>query len=252
MLWGVVLWAGLVVSALGRDVPEQGSSDRFGQALEAYRAGDYATAQTLWRSLLSDDLSTNDRAAVLYDLGNAAYRQGEVMEAIAWYESCVRTTPRDTDAWANLEFTRLEAELEPADRGDLGATIIRLLGSVNRTEAAWLILAALGLWLLALIGEALRGSVLWRRLALLGIPLLLLASMPLAWQLTHRAVDPVMVIELPAASLRTEPKDERSPIGLATAGDVVERIDELGDWVRVESPDGIRGWLPRASVFALH
>lgn len=226
-------------------------TERFDAAVKAYRSGDFATASTYWRSLLTEELTTAERAVVLYDLGNAAYRQERLMEAIAWYTSSVRSAPRDRDAWTNLELARLEAELEPADRGDLAATTTRLLESLTPAEASWLVLASLGGWLLVLLVEAVRGGALWRRLALLGLPLVLVSAAPFAWQRTHRSVDPVMVIERPSVPLRAEPSLERSPIGQATAGEVVERIDTLGKWVRVELPDGIRGWVPDSSVFQL-
>ena len=247
----VVALAGLAAPLRAQESFDPTVSERFDQAVGAYRAGDYSSAETLWRSLLNDDLAKPDRAKVLYNLGNAAYRQDELLESIAWYTSAVRTAPRDGEAWRNLEFARREAELEPADRGDLGATTERLLGSLDRDEAGWLVVWFIGAWTLVLLLEAVRGGSLWRRLALVGFPLVVFSAAPLAWQVTHPSIDPVMTIERPSVSLRSEPSDERAPIGQITAGDVVERIDELGDWVRVVAPDGLRGWVPADSVFEL-
>ena len=247
----LALLVGLAAPARAQESFDPTISERFDQAVGAYRAGDFQTAETLWRSLLNENLARADRGKVLYNLGNAAYRQDELMESIGWYTSAVRTAPRDREAWANLEFVRLEAELEPADRGDLAATTQRLLESVDEREASWLILWALGAWLLVLVLEAVRGGSLWRRLSLLGVPIVLLACAPLAWRLTHPEVDPVLVVERPSAPLRAEPKDERSPIGQVTAGDVVERIDRLGEWARIELEDGVRGWVPADAIFDL-
>lgn len=246
----------LVGTAFARAPQEGGGIDptvpgRFDRAVGAYRAGDYETARTIWRSLLTEQLGRADRGKVLYNLGNAAYRSDELMEAVAWYTSCVRTTPRDADAWRNLEFVRREAELEPADRGDLSATTTRLLESVDPDEAGWLVMIALGAWTVVLLLEALRGGAFWRRMALIGVPVVLACAAPLAWRATRHEVAPHLVTERPAAPMRAEPSLEMGPVGQATAGDVVEKVDELGEWARIETADGLRGWVPEESVFEL-
>jgi len=221
------------------------------QAVEAYRAKDYATAETLWKSLLSEFLTPEERARVCYNLGNTAYRDGRVTEAVAWYTMAVRVRPRDAGAWSNLEHARREAGLEPADRGDLRATVLRLLGALDEGEAQWLLLGCLVLWGVALAGEALRGGKLWTRLAWLGLGLVLVGAAPLAHARLSAQTDPVMVVETPSVSLRAEPDLERPPRGQVQAGTVVERIDELPDWVRIESDVAGIGWVPAEAVFEL-
>jgi len=243
----------LVVASL--IAPTAGAQDLEGlnaTAIEAYRAGEYATAETNWVAALSNELSSEDRGRLLYNIGNAVYRQGRVTEAIAWYTSCIRTTPRDGFAWNNLEFARRQAELEAADRGDLRSTVARILSAVDRSEAGWMMLLCIALWSVALIMEAVRGGSLWRRLSLLGFLAVLISSAPLAWQLSEETEFPVaMVIEQPAAALRTEPGAEHSVVAQAGAGTDVQLLDELGDWVRIQTDQEERGWTPRSSVFEL-
>ena len=243
----------LVVASLFASIAR--AQDLEGQnatAIEAYRASDYATAEANWVAALSNELSSEDRGRLLYNIGNAVYRQGRVTEAIAWYTSCIRTTPRDSFAWSNLEFARREKELEAADRGDLRSTVARILSSVDRSEAGWMMLLCIALWSVALIMEAIRGGSLWRRLSFFGFIAVLLSSAPLAWQLSEVKEFPVaMVIEQPAAALRTEPGEEHSAVAQAGAGTTVQLLDELGDWVRVQTDQDERGWAPRSSVFEL-
>ena len=233
-------------------ISAQSVENRNATAIEAYRAGDYATAESNWRSLLSEVESPKDRGQLFYNLGNAVYRQERVTEAIAWYTSAIRATPRDSFAWSNLEFARREAELEPADRGDLRSTVARILSAVDRSEAGWMMLLCISLWAVALLLEAVRGGSLWRRLSLLGFVAVLISSAPLAWQLSQQTEHPVaMILEQPAAALRTEPGEEHTTVGQAGAGTTVQLLDELGDWVRVQTDLDERGWTPRSSVFEL-
>ena len=49
------------------------------RALEAYHGGDFVQAEELWLATLGQ--ADVDRAAVLYDLGNVAYRRKRPLEA---------------------------------------------------------------------------------------------------------------------------------------------------------------------------
>jgi hypothetical protein len=117
-------------------------------AVDAYRRGDYAGAKSLWIATLETGrdesgapLPDGERARILYDLGNAAFRAGEPLEAVGWYTASLRLRPRDAETWSNLEHARRTAKLEPADRGDLAATLGRLLTSITHVESQWLALA---------------------------------------------------------------------------------------------------------------
>ena len=189
----------LQVSALalpaGQEDPSQSpfaARDRL--ATKAYRAGDHVTAAALWQEALglarTQELGDAERGRLLYNLGNAAYRQGDLLVAVAWYTAALRLTPRNPDLWANLELARSEVDLEPADRGDLAATLNRLLSSLTRPEAEWLVALALAVLALALGGEATRGGRLWRRLATGALGVTLLSSAPLFWHLAGEGTHP--------------------------------------------------------------
>src|SRR6185436_3640855 len=88
-------------------------------AIDAYRRGNYDSAKSLWISALeSAPLPSAERARILYDLGNAAFRSDAPLEAVGWYTASLRLRPRDADTWTNLEHARRTAKLDPADRGD--------------------------------------------------------------------------------------------------------------------------------------
>jgi hypothetical protein len=56
---------------------------------------------------------------------------------------------------------------------------------------------------------------------------------------------------VPSVSLRAEPRADLPAIASVEAGRVVERIDELGGWLRVETSAGERGWAPAEELFRL-
>jgi Ca-activated chloride channel family protein len=73
--------------------PDQQAHARIEQGAQAYRKGDYATAQTLWRGISDADAA--------YNRGNALARQGDYDAAIAAYDEALHLQPGMADAIAN-------------------------------------------------------------------------------------------------------------------------------------------------------
>jgi len=223
------------------------------RAVRAYDAGDLESARSLWLERLEAEppLEAPERARILYNLGNVAASRERWLEAVGWYTASLRLRPRDADAWSNVELARLKAGLEPMDRGDLNATLLRLVSSLTPAESEWLALASIGPLALFLLLEALRGGRLWRRLALAGIVLALAGAAPWAYHLAEAGRDPLLVVDERGTSLLNEPKAGATTLARVPVGERVERLDELPGWVRVSRSDGTRGWLRREAAFDL-
>ena len=85
--------------------PDQLAHDRIEQGAQAYRKGDFAAAQTLWR-----DVPVADAA---YNRGNALARQGDYDEAIAAYDEALRLQPGMADALANKRAVEAARKRKP-------------------------------------------------------------------------------------------------------------------------------------------
>ncbi len=239
----------LAPPASGRDA---GTDAVDAAAVAAYRAGDLVSARSGWLAALENPrVRGAERARILYDLGNVAFREDKKLEAVGWYSAALRLRPRDADTWANLEHARREAGLEPADRGDLTATLRRLLTAFDPTEARTLALAGLALLAAALGYEALRGGRLARWLALAAFGGALVLSAPCARHWLAGDADPLLVVEEGQAPVRSEPRGDAAVIAEAPAGSQVERLDTLPGWVKVRAADGAEGWVGDKAVFAL-
>ena len=72
-----------------------------------YRMANYQEAEkAFWGAATSGDPPLEEKA--FYNLGNCAYRQGKLDEAVAHYQKALELDPKDEDARANLEFVREE------------------------------------------------------------------------------------------------------------------------------------------------
>lgn len=244
LAWLCAWWAWALVPLAAQTSFERG--------VEAYRRGDYLEARAQWQATLGEELDQLGRARVYYDLGNASWRAGEELAAVACYTAAVRLDPRHAEAWQNLELARAKAGLPPADAGDLGATLQRLLVSLRPGERRALLFVALCLWSVVLALEVRFGGS-GARAALLGATLVLvLAAVPWAFgQLGRERLAPMLVVSKTGITLRNEPLEARAAVGELQSLEEVERIDELPGWVRVERADGQRGWVRSESLFPL-
>jgi tetratricopeptide (TPR) repeat protein len=163
--------------AFARVAPAQSSFER---GVDAYRSGAYAEAKAAWETALTEPLDDLGRARVYFDLGNAHWRLGESLPAIACYSAAVRLDPRHTAAWQNLELARAKASLPPADPGDLGSTLRRVVTSLRPGERRGLLFGALVAWACLLVLETRFGGRGLRAALMGGWVLLLVAAAPWA------------------------------------------------------------------------
>jgi hypothetical protein len=235
---------------------------QFDAGVAAWRAGEYELARGRWLEVLAEleahPTSTRgralhfDRHALLHDLGNAAFRLERPLEAVGWYLAALRHAPRERETLGNLQLARRAAELEPEGEGDFLGSLLASLGLLTPAESRFLVWIGLVPLLLGLLGEAIRGGRGWRTVAWLGALTAALCTLPLARHLWLGDSDPLLVIAEQRVEYRAEPLPERPATGALEPGQRVERLDQLPDWVRIETADGARGWVPAETVFALH
>ncbi|MCK6447284.1 MAG: hypothetical protein L6Q99_12915 [Planctomycetes bacterium] len=240
-----------LAACCGASLRAQGERADFEAGVAAYRAGDFARAKAHWLAALDAGAPAVERKALLQNLGNAAARAGELGPAIGWYTAALRLAPRDADVLANLEFARREAGFEPYDKGDLAATLTRIVDAWTVAEASWIALGAIALFGAVLLFEALRGGVGWRRLAILCGAGALVAIVPWVRALERERADAWLVIEKAGAPLVSEPRAGATTLETLAAGSAVRRLDALPGWVRVSGVENASGWVRAESVFQL-
>ena len=222
------------------------------EAVEAYREGDYAAALARWDELLRGTTQGPvERGRLLYNAGNAAARGGSWFEAVGYYTEALHVTPRDGDLWANLEYARREAGLEPADRGDLMSTLERGIDAWTLEEARWIALGGLLFFTAGLIIEALRGGRGGRTMAWVGLALALLSAAPLARHQLKDDSPTVFVVAGKGLAVRSEPRSDAQVLERAEPCTYHRELDRLSGWVGIEAAGGAKGWVPEEAVLSL-
>ena len=221
----------------------------FQSAQAAFERGEYEAAARGFEAMLEQGY---ENGYVLYDLGNAWFRAGELGRAIAAYRRAQRYLPTDANLEVHLRraLDARERPLSPpADRTVLDYVLFWRGRISCSAEFAW----AFGLGLVALgaaVARLLLGSPGLRAVAALGAVASLLLALS-GWldsrALTSRSQG---VVVLPEVTLRTGPGetfDARYEQGLGEGAELVVRERRDG-WFEVLAGGQYEGWLRADSV----
>ena len=220
--------------------------------VSAYTAGNYAEALDSWQALegqglVSDELYTN--------IADAFFKQDDIARAILYYNRALSLNPSNADARHNLQFTRAQVR----DRIDrvpefFLITVLRNLRS-GLSSNAW---AALSLLFFAAVLAMLLLYLLARRVSLrrtgfyAGIASLLLCIAFFAFAYGQKKdflTKDGAVVSVPSVSVGSAPSSaDFKALFVLHEGTELRVSDILGDWAKVELPDGRQGWLRKENI----
>lgn len=240
-LWGLSVTAGSTASA--QDV------GAFQTAQAAFERGEYEVAARGFESMLGEGY---ENGYVLYDLGNAWFRAGELGRAIAAYRRAQRYLPADANLEVHLRraLDARERPLSlPVDRS-LGDFVLFWRGRIScAAEFAW----AFGLGVaacLAAIARLLLGGPGLRVASVLGAVAAVL--MALSGWLDHGELQSRShgVVILPEVTLRAGPGETFEPRFEQPLGEGAELVvrERRDGWLEVLAGGEYPGWLPADSV----
>ncbi|NLG34864.1 MAG: tetratricopeptide repeat protein [Lentisphaerae bacterium] len=222
--------------------PDAARHDRtFADSMKAYDENRLPDAIAGWKSLLDQGQVLPE---VLFNLGNAYYRNGDLGEAIRAYRHAQRLAPRDPDIRANLGFAAQTAGIEIPAPPPLLARLLAF------SQAEWRTIAALAFWLLFLI---LAAAILWPRVRPAARPaaaaavLLMIAALAGLW--THRQLHqyPECVVMTEGSTVLSGPLESATPLLTVPAGTLVRQLDRRGSWIEVRAGT-TRGWMPAKAL----
>ncbi len=235
----------LLATAAGAAPPNVARYERiFADAAKAYDEDRLPEAIAGWESLVREGQALPE---VLFNLGNAYYRNGNLGPAIRAYRHAQVLAPRDPDIRANLGFAAQTAGIALPARNPL---VARLL-DVSRAE--WRLLASAAFWLLVL---ALAGWILrplhrsMTRPAAGACALALALTLAGLWAHQRLRLNPERVVMQPGLKVRSGPLESSTALLAIPEGAIVRQFDRRGPWVDIRF-ESTRGWLPAAATAAV-
>lgn len=219
-------------------------AELYNQGNALYSAGDYPGAIGAYRQALE----CADHPHLRYNLGNAHFKDGQLGLAVIQYRLARAQAPRDPDIVHNLGFLRsYRVDRISYQPGPLESALTVIFTFFSSREAA--ILAGLCFLVASLLVSA--SLVNGRRwLAYLAIPAVLgfcyFAMVAHSWR-AERASNPAVVTAKEASAL-SGPGGDFKEILLLHEGTEVRIRERRGDYLLVQLPGGIGGWVPQGVV----
>lgn len=234
-----VAWAGAAPAAARDAMPGAGPSTPaawFARAATEYDAGHIGDAIESYRHILGEGFGSTE---LLFNLGNAYYRQQDLGRAVLCYRRAHYLSPRDPDIRANLRFALQSKGAIYPEAG----RISNLLGRFALAEwavTAWLAYGALAVMLgLYLLWRAARPVLL--RLAAACALLLVLSGIGLGQWIALFARPEVVVLNGDQKALFAPLEGSTAHFALPVGA--IARTEEVsGAWVKV-SYNKQSGWI---------
>ncbi len=242
----------LLASPLAAQAAESYPDSLWKAGVEAYTAGDYASALKDWEEVRSAGLMSRE---LYYNLGNAYFKNGEIAPAILWYERALRLDPSDGDVRHNLEYARSQTQDRIDEVPEIffeqwGHKVCYLLPSDTWAVLSLVFLAlTVALALLFLLGST-SGK---RRLGFFaGIVTLLLTLLGwdfAQWQKTEAERQDMAIVMRPVSSVKSSPSaDSAKDLFILHEGTRVKLLDSVSGYTNIELADGRQGWLPSRDI----
>jgi len=214
---------------------------------EAYTQGLWQEAYNNWTEIVNlGEVS----ASLYYNIGNAAFKQGELGTAILNYERSLKLNPSYSDARYNLEFAQsmTQDKIDAVPEFFLKGWMRKLGWSLPSN--AWAVIALVFLaatlffalmFLLSSTGKKRKMGFYFGIVSLLiGLIALILAS----WQRRESMASDKAIITKSVTLVKSSPGGgEAKDLFILHEGTKVKRMDEVGKWSNIELLDGRQGWI---------
>ncbi|MCU0663965.1 MAG: tetratricopeptide repeat protein [Myxococcota bacterium] len=245
----------LAVSLLSFSAKAESVSSLFDRANNAFWNGDYAGARDSYARLAQ---LSGPRPEVLYNLGTAYARLGNLGQAVLMYEKVLRLSPDNEDARHNLLVLRehLARRANEADRdADLAPSVTAFRALIDRftTNGAALTFLTFELLLIAflLVRRIVRADLPRLTLGVLSGVLALLSAAMLVLLLgrlhLETSVQEAIIVQAGQSDVFEGPGSEIRRFGLEE-GSRVEVIGEMDGWRRLRDAEGRDGWVRAAEL----
>ena len=232
LLAGVLLLAG----------SSPASEAQFEEANRLYETGRFAEAAALYRVAATNGVS----ATLLFNLGNAHFKAGQLGQAMAAYQRSLRLDPRNPETRANLRFAREQANTQPPPLSLRQRWMRRLsIGEWTALAAGALTLLLLLLTARQLKPRAFAGKPLWIRFTTAGA---LAGTFLLAMAAVDQFSDSRAFVITAKAVVRNGPLEESPESFKAPDGTELRVHDRKGEFLEIETALGHKGWIHTSDV----
>lgn len=241
----------LLILCAPRLLNAQSPDQSFVQGNQLYQQGKIAEARDVYEDLVNHGYVSGE---LLYNLGNAYYRTGNLPKAILYYERALRLLPADEDLRNNLQLANLSItdKIEPAPRlfvWDYWDALKGWLPLHTLTLVAWgwyvLLLGAIAAIVLARTYAARKIAAYAAIACAVGFILFAAVFVGLLGDL-NRGDQAIITGTL--VTVKNSPDLKSSDAFVLHGGVKVQIVDRYATWSKIRLADGKVGWMEAGSA----
>lgn len=227
-----------------------GAGDVMKQAAALYGQGEKERAIQLWEGLRESGYAS---VALFYNLGNAYKETGQLGKAVLNYERAMLIQPGNAQLRHNYRLAADEIEGDPLSWPEPAVALHwrQFRGMIS--SDSWAVLGLVLFWAsLAAVSWGRKRERNWRWLlpAATGLLMALLAW-SLAFSASRALLSDLSIVVAERLPVRVGPDEQSGESAMAYEGWKVKRLDRIGDWIKIELPDGQEGWAPESGLESL-
>lgn len=218
----------------------------------AYEKNDYEEAINLWKQELEKGLNNTE---ILYNLGNAYYRQGQLGYAIFYYESALKLSPSDKDIAYNLKLAKSQTKDKvdtPSEENPILSTLFKAHHFLDLKMQ--LVLLGILLWLISILAF-LRIALHSPKAKNISIGFLfgfsLIFSIVLAssgYKIYQAETDSRGVVVVSSTDVFSGPNEKNSTLNMLSEGTVFQVLSIQGKWAEISIGERVRGFVSLSDV----
>ncbi len=217
-----------------------------GEALETQLKDSLAKLQTL-----VDNGIENDQ--LYFALARVAYRSGDLGLAVAYYRRALRLCP--TNELYRSSLHQVESELGLLDSSGDGM-MDRIRASLRVIPLGWCFALFVVAWFVFWAAVALRLLGIrhvFKSIAAISLLFAIIGSASYWLGIADFLRDDTVVLLADQVAVRQGDGEEFEAVTelKSAAGRQVKRLAERGDWIEIELPSGVVGWIPERSALAV-
>jgi len=226
----------------------------FGLANRYYQHNEFSLAIKAYLQIIEKG---NQTPEVLYNLGNAYFKNGNLGFAILYFEKAKMLSPHDDDINQNLAI----ANARVVDKIDVIPDFFikrwaRHLVSLLQSNT-WAIISMISfvVMLALFLMFFFSGTMFVKRIGLYSAVGLLFVSILTYWCSVERKKfitdNHTAIIIEPSATIKSSPDTDGNNVFVLHEGTKVMLIDSIENWKEIKLTDGNKGWLESKSIRAI-
>lgn len=221
------------------------------QAADAYKAGDYGKAVSLYEEIARTEGVSAD---LYYNLGNAFFKERQYPMAILNYERALLINPGFQDARFNLELARLQTvdKIVPVHEFFLTAWFGAVRDQMSSNAWSYWGIGAFILFMAGAFLYIFTRKQFLRKIGFFGgiafLVICVFSNIFAFYQKEKLELREHAIVFTPTVTVKGSPADSGTELFVIHEGTKVKIRSTLGGWSEIEIADGNVGWLPSSSI----